>query len=415
MACIAQLRLVAVVLTLLIALPVVGISVTAAQETVNVGLLRIERVEYPRQVAPSAQFSLLIDVEYAIRTNATVRITLSEGTRNNTGIELWHSNDTILMQGGDKIWTVNLMSPPTEQADWALTAFAYYFQDGKWQYFTDNIQGPGFAEFQLKVAKLATLQIVLGVPNVPVQIDNVTAKSSQLGTFAFTLSVGVEHEVVVPKILQFENSTRLVFTGWRDGVNVTKRDILLDGDTSLVGSYRTQYLLQVNSIVSEYSRSAWYDTGESVSLHVDSPLPAGGILGYHGLHYVFKDWSGDAASSSTSLNLTIEKPMTVSAEFAVDYTPIIIPVILLIGSIGGIVLAILGRRRGTGPTPAQEQVSERLPPSFCDGCGEPVERDWTHCVHCGKKLPISESVQGIERHVPNLGNEVISNDDKKSN
>jgi hypothetical protein len=107
--------------------------------------------------------------------------------------------------------------------------------------------------------------------------------------------------------------------------------------------------------------------------------------------------------------------MIVSAEFTVDYTPIIIPAILLIGSIGGIVLAIIASRRRTGPTSAHDQVPEQLPQSFCDGCGEPVERDWTHCVHCGKKLPFSDSVEGSERHVPDLGNEVISNDDKKSN
>jgi hypothetical protein len=400
-----------VLLTLLIAMPVLGISLVAAQETVNVGVLRVERVKYPRQVAPSTQFSLSIDVEYAIRTNATAKVTLLEGTRNHTGAELWHSNHTILVQGGDKIWTVNLTSPSTEQIDWTLTVFAYYFEDGKWQYFTDDTQGPGFAEIQLKVARLATLQIDLAVSDIAVQVDNVTAKTSHLGTFTLPLPVGLDHEVTVPKIQQFENCTRLVFTGWQDGVNETKRVILLDGDTSLVGSYRTQYLLQVNSIVPEYSRSAWYDIGTNVSLHVDSPLPAAGMLGSLGLHYVFKDWSGDVASSSTSLNLTVEKPMTVSAEFTMDDTPIIIPVILLVGSIGGIVLAILGRRRGREPTFAQEQVSGQSAVSFCDGCGEPVEEDWTHCIHCGKKLPSSDSLEGSERHVSDLGDEVISNDD----
>jgi len=400
-------------LILLIAVPVLGVPLAAAQETVNVGLLRVERVKSPRQVAPSAPFSLVIDVEYAIRTNATAKVALFEGSRGNTGVELWHSHDTILAQGGDKLWAVNLTAPSTERPDWTLTVFAYYFQDGKWQYFTDDSQGPGFAEIKLKVARLATLQIDLGASGIPVQVDNITAKTSVLGTFALALPVGVAHEVTLPLIQQFENSTRLVFAGWQDGVNETKRGILLDGDTSLAGSYRTQYLLRVNSVAPEYSHSAWYDTGANVSLHVESSLPAGGILGSVGLRYVFKGWSGDIRSSFTSVNLTIQKPMIVSADFAVDYTPLIIPVILLIGSIGGIMLAILGSRRRTGSTFAQEQVSEQLAPSFCDGCGEPVEKDWTHCVHCGKKLLSPDSVEGSERHVPDLGNEMISHDDKK--
>ena len=412
---VAQSRWLGFLLILLIAVPVLGMSVAAAQETVNVGLLRVERVNYPRQVAPSALFSLVIDVEYAIRTNATAKVALFEGSRGNPGVELWHSDDTILTQGGDKIWEVNLTAPSTERTDWTLTVFAYYFQDGKWQYFTDNSQGPGFAEIKLKVARLATLQIDLGASDVPVQVDNITAKTSGVGTFALALPVGVIHEVTVPLVQQFENSTRFVFTGWQDGINETKRALLLDGDTRIVGSYRTQYLLRVNSIVPEYSYSAWYDMGANVSLHVESSLPAGSILGSVGLRYVFKGWSGDLESSSTSLNLTIKKPMILNADFTVDYTPLIIPIILLIGSIGGIILAILGSRRRTESTFAQEQVSEQLTSSFCDRCGEPVEKDWTHCVHCGKKLPASDSIEGSERHVPDLGNETISHDDKKGN
>lgn len=413
MARVAQPRWLGFLLILLIALPVLGMSVAAAQETVNVGLLRVERVKYPRQVAPSALFSLVIDVEYAIRTNATAKVALFEGSRGNPGVELWHSDDAILTQGGDKIWGVNLTAPSTERTDWTLTVFAYYLQDGKWQYFTDESQGPGFVEIKLKVARLATLQIDLGASDVPVQVDNITAKTSRLGTFALALPVGVTHEITVPLVQQFENSTRLVFTGWQDGISETKRALLLDGDTRIVGSYRTQYLLRVNSIVPEYSYSAWYDMGANVSLHVESSLPAGSILGSLGLRYVFKGWSGDLGSSSTSLNLTLEKPKIVNADFTVDYTPLIIPIILLIGSIGGIILAILGNRRGTGSTLAQEQVSEQSATSFCDGCGEPVEKDWTHCVHCGKKLPASDSIDGSERHVPDLGNEMISHDDKK--
>jgi hypothetical protein len=408
-----QLRWLGFLLTLLIAGPVLGLSVATAQEQVNVGVLKVERVKYPRQVAPSARFSLVIDVEYAIRTNATAKVALFEGSRANTGVQLWNSDDTILAHGGDKLWAVNLTAPSSERPEWTLTVFAYYFQDGKWQYFTDDSQGPGFAEIKLKVASLATLQIDLGASDVQVQVDNITAKTSGLGTFALALPVGVIHGVSVPLIQQLENSTRLVFNGWQDGSNETKQALLLDGDTRIAGSYRTQYLLQVNSIVPEYSYSAWYDKGANVSLHVESSLPAGGVLRSLGLRYVFKAWSGDLGSSSPSLNLTIEKPMIVNADFTVDYTPLIIPLILLIGSVGGIVLAILGSRRTTRLTIAQEQVSEHLASSFCDGCGEPVEEDWTHCVHCGKKLPSPDSVEGGERHVPDLGNETISHDDEK--
>jgi len=187
--------------------------------------------------------------------------------------------------------------------------------------------------------------------------------------------------------VELQNSTRLVFRGWSDGSNKTQRTILLDGDSRLVGSYLVQYLLHENSIVSDYSHTSWYDAGANVSLHVESSV--GGFLG---LRYVFRGWSGDLGSTSTSVSLIMDKPKVVNADFVVDYSPLVIPIILVFGVVGGIFLAILIRRM---PAPIEEDVStEEVPSKFCDGCGEPVEEDWTHCIHCGRVLGSPESVDG---------------------
>lgn len=228
----------------LFGLSVLGLSVVAADEE-NVGLLRVVRVQHARQVAPSARFSMVIDVEYAIRFNVTIKSSLFEGSPGNLGGELWHGDETVLSGGGDKLWSVNLTAPSSERTDWALTVFAYYFEDGKWKYFTDDYRGPGFAEITIKVARLARLEIDLGTSNVAVQVDGSTGKTSNLGTLALMLPVGMVHEITVPLVLPFDNSTRLVFTDWQDGTNDTKRTLILDGDTKIAGSYRTQYLLRM--------------------------------------------------------------------------------------------------------------------------------------------------------------------------
>src|SRR3989304_10358743 len=106
-------ELVAAVLVFLVAVSMSGLSVALAEEP-NVGLLRVSDVGHPRQVAPAAQVSFVIDVEYAIRFNATVRASLFEGSPGKLGTELWHSDPILLSGGGDQLWTANLTAPSSD-------------------------------------------------------------------------------------------------------------------------------------------------------------------------------------------------------------------------------------------------------------------------------------------------------------
>lgn len=406
MARVADVRLGVFLILVLFLVSILSVSLVAAQvEEENVGALKIYSVQYPRQVAPAAPFSLVIDVRYAIHLNSTVKLVVFEGSRTSLGTQLWQSGDTLLTQGGDKLWALNLTAPPVERTKWTLTAFVYYLENRTWQYFTDNYRGPGFAEITIKVAKLATLQIDLGVPALVVQVDGSSGKTSNAGEFTLTLPVGVSHQVTVPSVQQYENGTRLIFAGWQDKNNDTKRSLTLDGDTRIAGYYRAQYLLRVNSIVPDYSRSDWYDAGANVSLSVEGSLPMPSFLGTIGMRYVFKGWSGDVQSHSTSVNVTVNKPTTESADFTVDFTALVIPMILVVGLVGGILLAISMRRK----TRTITEVAEL----FCDACGEPVEKDWVHCIHCGRELHFSKPVEGSERQVPDLRDEMVGDDDKK--
>jgi hypothetical protein len=336
---------------------------------------------------------LVVDVEYAIHTNATIKSTLFQGSLGKLGSPLWNSDQIVVSKGGDRLWTVNLTAPPTEQ-DLVLTAIAYYLKDGVWLYYSDNYQGPGFAELTIKVAKLATLEVDLGIPNVTVKVDNSSGTTSNVGTLALQLPVGVTHEVSVPGLLTFENSTRLVFAGWKDRVNGTGRTLMLDGNLKLVGSYARQYSLHVNSIVPTYSQTAWYNAGANVSLRVASSLPLVGPLEFLGLRYEFKDWSGDLDSGSLSINFTMTRPKVLNVNFVVNYTPLVLPVVLVLGLLGGVVLVILRRKRTKSTPPKEQATDEAAVPNYCESCGEPVEKDWTHCVHCGSTLRSPETVQG---------------------
>jgi hypothetical protein len=384
---------------------VLGTGATAVADEPDVGTLRIAGVQYPKQVAPSAQASFGIDVEYAVRTNATIKSSLFEGTPDNLGPALWQSDSVVVRGGGDQVWNTSLTAPSVE-GDWSLTAFAYYREGSRWVYFNDSLQGPGFVSFSVKVSKYANLQVDLGIPNASVTVNNSTEKTSASGSFVMKLHLGQQCEISVPTRVELGNQTSLIFSSWQDGSNSTQRTLILTGDTIITASYRTQYLLRVSSVVPAYSYSAWKDAGSNVSLYASSTVPLGWPLGSLGVHYVFEGWSGSARSSANALNFTMDGPKTITANYYVDYTMLVIPAIVAVGVIGGIILSVARRRAAAEPAPVEEEavsedqveqssektVEEEAKTSrFCDSCGEKIEVDWTHCVRCGRELPPPDS------------------------
>jgi hypothetical protein len=346
--------------------------------------------------------TLTIDVEYGFRTNATIKSALFEGSLENLGNELWHSDQVLVSSGGDKIWNVTLTAPASE-ALWKLTVFTYYLEAGEWKYYpaSDTSRGPGVAQMEIKVASLASLEIQMGSADIPVTVDGSTKQTSSQGNVVVQLPVGGTYQVSTEQIVSIDDSTRLVFLGWRDGTNSSQRSVLLDGETSIAGTFKRQYLLRVSSPVSAYDNSTWYDSGVTVTLTVSRVVPMTSFLGGMGLRYVFTGWTGDVQSRDETINVTMDQPKAISADFGLDYTPIVIPTIVAVGILGAVILVILRSRRrpevaleAEPAAPATEEAPQGKPATkFCDGCGEPVEEGWEHCTHCGRALGPAEAVE----------------------
>lgn len=417
-----------VALTILLSIMtlMMGLSAIAAGEDVNVGLLRVS-VQHPRFAAPSSHLSFLVDAEYAVHDNATIKSSLFSGTLHQLGPGLWHS-ETVPIQGpilGDKTWRVDLTAPANE-GEMQFVAIAYYQnnQTSAWSYYNDTDYGPSFLEFTVKISRTAQLEVDLGVSNVAVRMGDSTAKTSGEGTVASQFNVGENVTVSVPEVLPLDNSTQLVFKGWQGGGNSTETSVLLDGDIKLVGVYNPQYLLRVDSPASVYAQSKWYEPGSNVTLEVNSSVPMDWPLGALGMHYVFKGWTGDVTSNSNKITLIMNTPKVVNANFTPDLAPLVLPGIFIIGVVGGVALALARRRKAARKAPAEEEIvedaaeveegdvpaaeeatgeysvpkesesSEKGPLKFCDGCGESIEENWTHCTHCGKSLRgTSEPIQ----------------------
>ena len=389
---IVKVRLITLIaLAALVLSPVIA-AVSAAP---NVGMLRVASFVCPREVAPGAAFPVSLDVEYAIQglpDSATIRGAIYSGNINSTS-PLWQSEPSSVSNGGDQVWNISLTAPSTE-GFLNLTAYAFFLDNGTWRFFDDPVSGPGVSQATIKIGKSANLSINLGAPNVDVSIDNTTIETSTGGEAGLDVSVGSSPLVSIPPIIEFQNSTRAVFVQWSDGVTEPQRHVLMDGDVALSAIYKTQYLLIVNS---GSTSEAWYDKGSNATLAAPSSGAGSWPLDLFGVTQRFIGWTGDIQSAIPQLNLTMDSPKTVTAEFSVDYQPLAVPVIFGVGTIVAILSLVLMRRKSNATLPpTEEPVPQAVeePNPACPNCGQETEEEWVHCIKCGTKLTDARSVAG---------------------
>ena len=380
-------RLVMFLVVLVLILSVNGSAVMG--EEPNVGILRIDSFRVPREVAPNSAYSVMIDVLYAIHqrpNNATIRAVIYEGEVNFSN-PLWQSEPVTVTSGGDKIWNISLTSPAKE-GYYKITAWAYFLDQGAWRFFNNSINGPSFSQTTLKIAKTANLDVALGAAGVPVRIGNLTVMTAADGDARIMLFVGSTYVVSVAPTLEFQNSTRIIFSGWNDGNSQPQKSVVLDGDVKLVGSYKIQYLLQVNSPVSLHLE--WFNPDSSANLQSPSSIPMNWPLGALGVNYNFVGWTGDVNSPLSQLTVTMNGPKTVEANFSPDYGPLIVLGILSAGIAGSVIL-LFTRGQAVASDVENDSTSTEKPDTLrCYACGEAVEKEWTHCNRCGANLESSK-------------------------
>jgi hypothetical protein len=369
---------------------VLGPAISAVSAASNIGMLRVASFQCPRQVAPGATFPVSLDVEYAVQgwpDSATIRGAIYPGNINSTS-PLWQSDPASVSNGGDQVWNISLTAPSSE-GFLNLTAYALFLDNGTWRFFSNPVSGPGASQTTIKIGKSANLNINLGVPNADVTIEGTTVKTSVGGDASRVVTVGSSPLVGVPPIVQYQNSTRIVFVRWSDGVTEPQRHILIDGDVTLSAGYKTQYLLRVNlGSISE----AWYDKGSNATLTAPPSGAGSWPLNLFGVTQTFSGWSGDVHSSMPKLNITMDSPKTITANFAVDYLPLAIPVIFGVGIALTVVSLVIIRRRSSNVSTVD--VPNQPTDSVCPNCGQTTEEGWAHCIKCGTKLTSPISVDG---------------------
>ena len=365
-------------------------AIATVSATPNIGMLRVSSFLCPREVVPGATFPVSLDVEYAIQglpNNVTIRGAIYPGSINSS-TPLWQSNPTSVSNGGDEVWNLTLTAP-TSEGFFNLTAYALFLDNdtGTWTYFTNPVNGPGVSQTTVKIGKTANLDINVGAPGIVVTVDAATEQTSSNGEASFVVAVASSPLISVPPIVEFQNSTRIIFTQWSDAITQPQRHVLVDGDISLTAYYRVQYLLTVNS---GSKSEEWYDKGTNATVTALNSATVPWPLGMFGVTQTFQGWSGDIHSSLPKLNVTMDSPKAITAEFNTDYRPLAVPAIFGLGIASAVISFVWIRRKSDGlEEGVTEATSDELVPEpapTCPTCGQETEQDWAHCIKCGTKL-----------------------------
>jgi M6 family metalloprotease-like protein len=172
------------------------------------------------------------------------------------------------------------------------------------------------ATFTLNVGPTLTINVPLNITsngNLWVTINgvkyNITSNQFQTSVPNGTITVQIQPAV------NSSQGVRQSFTGWADGNTSNPRQITVTSGTALQALYTTQYLLAVNSNGGTTTASGWYKPNSTVTVTAANPSNVTANTS----RYLFSSWSGDLSSTSTALNVTLNKPLSLQANWIKQY------------------------------------------------------------------------------------------------
>lgn len=120
-------------------------------------------------------------------------------------------------------------------------------------------------------------------------------------------------EVPPERFLQL--GVRQTFLRWNDGNVSNPRVYRTTGDVTLSVEYKTQYRLSISSGKGETSGDGWYDENSGATAKATSPS----LMNNGKSRLVFSYWSGNYTSNSTTIQLTMNRPYNLTANWIVEH------------------------------------------------------------------------------------------------
>jgi hypothetical protein len=171
----------------------------------------------------------------------------------------------------------------------------------------------------------------------------------------------------VPSSISGGEGARYVFQQWTvDAAPVSGNSVQvkMDAPHTVVGHYKTQYLLTVSSDYGIVQGGGWYDAGSSATFSVTTEVDTS-----YGVKQLFERWTGDTQTTSATTTIMMDSPHTVRAVWRTDSTILYATIALGIGAafVLGIALAIfairgLGEAKSASPpSPKPVATTEPVP------------------------------------------------------
>jgi M6 family metalloprotease-like protein len=155
----------------------------------------------------------------------------------------------------------------------------------------------------------ANLTINAKYPNATIKIDDKTFLSNEKGLINVTLKIG-NHTIEAPKEIYLTSSIKAVFIGWSDGDKNNPKTFYLNENVNLTILYKLQYFLKVESPQIVFNPSGWYDENSKVQISINP------IAEYeNGTRILFMHWIGSINSSETSIEVLMDSPKIIKAEW----------------------------------------------------------------------------------------------------
>lgn len=151
---------------------------------------------------------------------------------------------------------------------------------------------------------------------ITVKIDGSWYATKPDGSYQKYVSPGF-HSVEVPASVSLASWTQGLFVQWNDGNSSNIRNIFVDSDLTMTAEYVTQYYLTVHtnpSYIGDTTGQGWYDNGTTAIATCNSTA-----YEYTSNRYVFANWTGDAFGTSTTLEIFMNSPKTVTANYQMQY------------------------------------------------------------------------------------------------
>ena len=113
-----------------------------------------------------------------------------------------------------------------------------------------------------------------------------------------------------------EEDTRRTFEGWRGdfAASAPNGALTMDGPKKVEAVWKVEYKVKVESPYGQPTGSGWYQEGETAEIAVASMVDHG-----NGTRHVFQAWRGDVESVEPSIQLKVDRPKHLWAEWSTMY------------------------------------------------------------------------------------------------